>query len=100
MVPAIFFQSRNQTGIVHIFTEEKIKEIQSLHLSGKTQKEICEQTGIKSNTYSKAVSQKRLILPCVTIKETSLSTKSFRNIQDNESGMGKSCTNAVDRVLD
>jgi hypothetical protein len=99
MVPAIFFQSRRQTGLVRIFTEEKIKEIHELHLSGKTRREICEQTGIKSNTYSKALTQNRLVLPSVTIQETAPSTKSFRNIQDNESGMGKSCTNEVERVL-
>jgi hypothetical protein len=99
MVPAIFFQSRKQTGLVRIFTEEKIKEIQELHLSGKTRREICEETGIKADTYYRALIQKRVILPSVTTKETSLSTKSFRNNQDNESGMGKSCINGVGRIL-
>jgi hypothetical protein len=99
MVPAIFFQGRPKCGRVRIFTEEKISEIRDLHLQGKSPQDICLLTGIKPNTYSKALSEHRLVLPPQPGTITGLSTKSNRNIQDDESVLGKSCTNVLGRVL-
>ena len=47
------------------------------------------------------MSQKRLILPALRLPSHNreLSTKSSRAVQDNNSGMGKSCSNELERVL-
>jgi hypothetical protein len=76
-------------------------EIVSLHLSGYSIDEICEKLSILKNTFSKALSQKRLTLPALPAEtvNTEVSTKSSRSILDNISGMGKSCTNELSRVL-
>jgi hypothetical protein len=47
-------------------------------LSGKSRKEICLSTGIKPNTYSKALCQKRIVLPAIRERTLSISTKSSR----------------------
>jgi hypothetical protein len=99
MVRAIFFQSHREGKRVRIFTEEKIKEITELHKEGKSRDEICKYTGIKSNTYSKAVCQHRLVLPTIIKTETALSTKSTRNREDDAIAMGKSCTNVYERIF-
>jgi hypothetical protein len=100
MARAIFFQSRREGRRVRVFTDEKINEITELHTQGKSRDEICKLTGIKSNTYSKAICQRRLVLPLIINKtETALSTKSTRNIEDDETAMGKSCTNVHARIF-
>jgi hypothetical protein len=79
-----------------------ISEISRLHLLGKTKEEICEQLNIKKNTLEKAISQKRIVLPDIDTEGReilSISTKSSRNISDDKCGMGKSCSNQVERVL-
>lgn len=58
---------------------------------------------VKPDTLKKAIRQKRIILPPrnqeVESALYSPDTKSERTIEDNESGMGKACTNTVERVL-
>jgi hypothetical protein len=57
------------------------------------------QTGIKPNTYSKALCERRLVLPVLVESDTALSTGSKRNVQDDESEAGKCCTNVLGRVM-
>ena len=71
-------------------------------MSGNSTDEICEELSIRKNTYIKAVSQGRLSLPCLPAAEPvdgCVSTKSSRSILDDTSGMGKSCTNELSRIL-
>ena len=84
-----------------IFTEEVKNKITSLHLSGHSTDEICEELSILKNTFLKAVSQDRLSLPSLPAEliDAVVSTKSSRSVLDDTSGMGKSCTNELSRVL-
>ena len=66
---------------------------------GESPKSICEQLDIRLNTYQKAVSEKRLLLPEVPPSTDMSSNKSERNIIDDGCSMGKSCTNEAGRVL-
>jgi hypothetical protein len=95
------FLCKKKVAHTRIFTEEFVDKITSLHLSGHSPDEICEELSIKKNTFQKALSQDRLSLPPLPAEPVNApgSTKSFRSILDNESGMGKSCTDAVSRVL-
>jgi hypothetical protein len=70
-------------------------------LSGHSTDEICEELSILKNTFLKALSQGRLSLPSLPAESVRpfVSTKSSRSVLDNESGMGKSCTNELSRVL-
>ena len=70
-------------------------------MSGQSTGEICETLSIKKNTFLKALSQNRLFLPSLPaeLSSTPVSTKSSRSALDNTSGMGKSCTNELSRVL-
>jgi len=63
--------------------------------------EICEELSILKNTFLKALSQNRLSLPSLPVElgNTLVSTKSSRSVLDNTSGMGKSCTNELSRIL-
>jgi hypothetical protein len=56
---------------------------------------------ILKNTFLKAVSQGRLSLPSLPVElyHSDISTKSSRSVLDNSTGMGKSCTNELSRVL-
>jgi hypothetical protein len=70
-------------------------------LSGYSRDEICEELSILKNTFLKALSQNRLFLPPLpaTSVNTPVSTKSSRSVLDNTTGMGKSCTHELSRVL-
>ena len=84
-----------------IFTPEVTEKITKLHLQGSSLDEICDDVGIKRNTLSKAISQKRVVLTTLEdecINEPS-TTKSSRSVSDNTCGMGKSCSNELARVL-
>jgi len=76
-------------------------QITSLYFEGYSEDEICEELNIRKNTYQKAKSQKRLILPVLPEKpeNSSLSTKSSRSTLDDTFGMGKSCSYELERVL-
>jgi len=76
-------------------------KITGLYISGYTKDEICEELSIRKNTFLKALLQKRLFLPPLPEEPNSavISTKSSRNVLDNTTGMGKSCTNELSRVL-
>ena len=56
---------------------------------------------ILKNTFLKALSQCRLSLPALPPEASTevMSTKSSRSVLDNTTGMGKSCTNELSRVL-
>ena len=85
-----------------MFTDELKSKITSLHLRGYSTDEICEELSILKNTFLKALSQNRLSLPSLPadfVNPTSVSTKSNRSVLDNTSGMGKSCTDELSRVL-
>jgi len=70
-------------------------------LSGHSTDKICEELHILKNTFLKAVNQKRLTLPLLPAQSVlrAESTKSSRSVFDNTSGMGKCCTNELERVL-
>ena len=95
----VFIQKKIER--VRIFTEDVKNEITSLHLRGYSHDEICEELSILKNTCLKALSQGRLFLPALPAEaeHTDVSTKSSRSILDNTTGMGKSCTNELSRVL-
>jgi hypothetical protein len=67
-------------------------------LEGYSEGEICEELKILKNTFQKALSQNRIHIPS-TPSGTVASTKSSRSAADNETGMGKSCSNELERVL-
>jgi hypothetical protein len=95
------FLCKKKVKHVRIFTTEVIETITSLYLSGYSIDEICEELSILRNTFLKAVSQKRLILPSLSSEDLSnrlISTKSARSALDNTTGMGKSCLNETGRV--
>ena len=94
-----FFQSVRSNPRPRVFTLEKTEEITGLHLAGKSHKEICRRLGIKYDTFRKALSEKRLVLPEIPKATLSATTKSERNVLDDKCGMGKSCTNESARVL-
>ena len=70
-------------------------------MSGHGADEICEALSIRKNTFRKALSRDRLSLPSLPAESIHpvVSTKSSRSVSDNTSGMGKSCTNELSRVL-
>ena len=76
-------------------------QITGLYSQGYSEEEICAELNIKKNTYQKAKTQKRIILPVLPVKlsKGELSTKSSRSVQDNTFGMGKSCSYELERVL-
>ena len=89
--------------VIHarIFTDEVKDKIINLHLNGYNTDEICEELSIRKNTFLKALSQGRLSLPALPAEAVniSFSTKSSRSVLANTTGMGKSCTNELSRVL-
>ena len=95
------FFSQKKTSHQRIFTTEKTAQIIALHQQGYSKSGICEELGIKKNSFDKALSQKRLSLPIMVsspiVRE--VSTKSSRAVLDNTFGMGKSCSNELERVL-
>ena len=86
-----------------MFTPETVEQITALHIQGNDKEEICEELGIKRNTFDKALAQKRLVLPVLgrvsTNDDNDLSTKSSRTVLDHNTSMGKSCTNVLERVF-
>ena len=63
--------------------------------------EIADDLGIKKDTIRKAVAQGRITLtePTVLEQEAYLQTKSIRTLTDDNTGMGKACSNGAERVL-
>ena len=84
-----------------IFTEEVKNKIITFHFQGYSRDEICEKLDILKNTFLKAEYQHRISLPPLPseIAHSEVSTKSSRSILDTTTGMGKSCTNELERVL-
>jgi hypothetical protein len=84
-----------------IFTSQTVDKITLLHIQGYSKEEICNELSIKRNTFDKALLQKRLALPILPFETIrgELSTKSSRSVLDDTFGMGKSCSNIVERVL-
>jgi hypothetical protein len=78
-----------------------VDNITALHHKGQSIDEICDELGILKNTFLKAQSQKRLTLPALSSVggKDHVSTKSSRSVFDNNFGMGKSCSNELERVL-
>jgi len=81
-------------------TPEKTEEIKHLYGLGYEKGWICQTVGVKADTLRKALKSDRIVL--VRREESDITTcltKSERSQIDNEQGMGKCCTNTVDRVL-
>jgi hypothetical protein len=86
-----------------VLTEKKIAEIQLLYNKGHNNHEVSEITGVKYDTIRKSIKSGRII----SIREksgeeqseSSIITKGERSVFDDFQGMGKACTNTVDRVL-
>jgi len=96
---AVFIKKKKNS--TRIFTNETVEKITKLHIQGHSKEAICEDLDIKKNTFSKALLQKRLVLPILDSigSDASISTKSSRAVIDNNTGMGKSCSNVLERVL-
>ena len=95
------FLCKKKVEHARIFTPEVKEKIIELHISGHSAEEICEELCIKMNTFAKAQSQQRLILPSLPAAALSLhvSTKSSRSAWDTTFNMGKSCSNETERML-
>ena len=55
--------------------------------------------GLKKGTVKKAVSNGRIIIPAKSKKQSANTTKSQRNVIDDNQAMGKACSNVLERVL-
>ena len=55
--------------------------------------------GLKKDTVKKAVSNGRIIIPAKTKEQFTSTTKSQRNVIDDNQAMGKACSNVMERVL-
>lgn len=83
-----------------MLTEEVVTQIKYRYSQGETLHEIAESIDVKPDTISKAIRQKRIILPALTQTVTSTTvTKTERVVEDDQTGMGKACTNTIERVL-
>ena len=93
--------SIKKTSHPRIFSPEVTEKITKLHCQGYSLDEICDDVGIKKNTLTKAISQKRVVLTALEddIVDQPPTTKSIRSVSDNMFGMGKSCSNELSRVL-
>jgi len=69
-----------------------------LHL-GKDIHSICELLGLKKETVKKAISNGRIIIPSKSQELAPSTTKSQRNIIDDNQIIGKGCCNVMERVL-
>jgi len=69
-----------------------------LHL-GKNISSICELLGLKKETVKKAISKGRIIIPPKSQELPQNTTKSQRNIIDDNQIIGKGCCNVMERVL-
>lgn len=81
---------------------DKVKsEIQLRYRQGESLSEIAKDLEIKKNTIDKAISQDRLILtePESLKNGARVLNQSDRSIIDNATGIGKACSNSLDRVL-
>lgn len=68
---------------------------------GDTLAEIADSLNIKKDTLRKSVAQGRirLVEPVATEQASYLQTKSGRTLIDDNTGMGKACSNGVERIL-
>ncbi len=69
-----------------------------MHL-GKDIHSICELLGLKKETVKKAISNGRIIIPSKSQELAPSTTKSQRNIIDDNQIIGKGCCNVMERVL-
>jgi hypothetical protein len=95
---AIFFQSHRPLTQPRLFTAEVVTRITELHLLCESSQSICEELGIRLNTYQKALAQRRLVLPQLPSLVDSSSSKSERNLDDDHCSMGKSCRDEAGRI--
>ncbi|MDP3913283.1 MAG: helix-turn-helix domain-containing protein [Bacteroidota bacterium] len=94
---SFFIKKHSKKKIV--LTPEKILEIQELSRQGFDIPEISSRSNIKVNTLQKAIRSGQILMPVPSPESQMVITKSDRNIQDSQTGMGKSCTNELERVL-
>ncbi|MDA3817973.1 MAG: hypothetical protein PF486_11395 [Prolixibacteraceae bacterium] len=80
-------------------TQEVLTKIHSHLAAGETIDSICTLFNIKKGTVKKAISTGRIILPPRTKEPFSNTTKSQRNVTDDNQAIGKSCNNLMERVL-
>ncbi len=78
-----------------------IAQIQVKYSQGDTLPEIADQLLLKSNTIQKAIAQNRikLIEPTSFEENSYTQTKSNRSVIDDNTGMGKACSNTIERIL-
>lgn len=82
-----------------VLTPEKVLEIQELGRQGIDLQEISSRCKVKLNTLQKAIKSGHILVPIPGQEPENIITKSNRNVQDSQTGMGKACTNALERVL-
>ena len=78
-----------------------IAQIQVKYSQGENLRDIAEDLLVKYDTIKKAVSQNRirLIEPDFLEKDSGTQTKSDRTVIDDNTGMGKACSNSIERIL-
>jgi len=94
------FTSKKKRPLNSKLTEEIITQIQIKYSQGNSLQEIAEELSVKINTIQKAIQQKRLtLIEPDFVEETRLvQTKSARVVIDDNTGMGKACSNATERI--
>jgi len=75
--------------------------VQVRYSQGDPLREIADELGIKYDTLQKAVKQNRikLIAPAPEAIKLHAQTKSDRTVTDDNTGMGKACSNSIERIL-
>lgn len=75
--------------------------MQVRYSQGDPLREIADELGIKYDTLQKAVKQNRikLIAPAPEAIKLHAQTKSDRTVTDDNTGMGKACSNSIERIL-
>ncbi len=82
-----------------VLTREVISNIHSYLDLGENIDSICTLLSLKKGTVKKAISTGRIILPSKPKEHFSNTTKSRRNISDDNQAIGKACSNVTERLL-
>ncbi len=82
-----------------VLTPQKVHDIQELGRQDVDLHEISCRCEIKLNTLQKAIKRGHILMPIPNQGTKIIITKSDRNAHDSQTGMGKACTNALERVL-
>jgi hypothetical protein len=82
-----------------VLTQEVISKIHFYLSSGETIDSICILLNLKKGTVKKAISTGRIILPSRPKEYFPNTTKSQRNVTDDNQSIGKACGNVMERIL-